>query len=158
MVDVQLIDKMFEYNLWANTQLIEVCSSLAGEQLDVEAVGIYGRIRPTIIHLLNAEGNYVRRLTGSHPWPADLDWATLSMAELKETAKLSGNRLVEIASKTDITVRHELDDGYTFFNWTVLLQALYHAIEHRTQIKVLLTQLGVEHPELAAWDYVDSLA
>jgi uncharacterized damage-inducible protein DinB len=38
-----------------------------------------------------------------------------------------------------------------------LLQALYHGIEHRTQIKMLLTQIGFAHPELAAWDFMDSL-
>ena len=34
-----------------------------------------------------------------------------------------------------------------------MLQTIYHGIEHRTQIKMMLTKLGVEHPELAAWDF-----
>jgi uncharacterized damage-inducible protein DinB len=35
----------------------------------------------------------------------------------------------------------------------ILTQAINHATEHRTQIKVLLTTLGVEHPDLDGWDY-----
>ena len=36
------------------------------------------------------------------------------------------------------------------------LQAIYRGIEHRTQIKILLTQLGVEHRELSAWGFMSS--
>ena len=158
---MNLIDKMFEYNLWANTQLIKLCSGLDNKQLEAKTAGVFGRIQPTLVHVIRAEGGYLSRLTGARPWSEDLDWDKLSISDLLEKAQLSGSRLVEIAHKADITVRHEVEvrgNSYEFFNWTVLLQALYHGIEHRTQIKILLTQLGVEHPELAAWDYMESLS
>ena len=82
------------------------------------------------------------------------------MSDLLAKAQMSGRQLISIASKINPTTRHDVDirgEAYHFFNWTVLLQALYHGIEHRTQIKFLLTHRGVEHPELAAWDYMDSL-
>ncbi len=157
---INLIDKMFEYNLWANTQLIKLCDKLSNEQLDMESEGVFGRIQPTLVHIIRAEGGYLARVTGSRPWADDLDWDTMSMSSLLEKAKLSGERLIATASQADPAVRHDVvwqDEQLHFFNWTVLLQALYHGIEHRTQIKILLTQLGVEHPELAAWDYVESL-
>jgi len=155
-----LIDKMFEYNLWANTRLIELCEGLTDEQLEVESDGVYGRIHPTLVHILRAESNYLNRITGSRPWADDLDLSELSLGDLRQMARRSGSQLVEIASAADPAVQHEIEsqgEWYTFCNWTVLLQALYHGIEHRTQIKFLLTKLGVEHPELAAWDYTDSL-
>ena len=158
---INLIDKMFEYNLWANTQLIELCSGLVDAQLDAEIEGAFGRIQPTLVHLIQAEGGYLNRVTGSRPWADDLEWDSLSMNDLLAMAQLSGNQLMAIASKANPATRHEVEyqgDSFLFFNWTVLLQALYHGIEHRTQIKMLLTQLGVAHPELAAWDYVASLA
>jgi uncharacterized damage-inducible protein DinB len=154
------IDKMFEYNLWANTQLIELCSGLANEQLEVEVEGVFGRIHPTLVHLIRAEGAYLNRLTGSRPWGDDLDWDIMQMSTLLKKAQLSGKQLITIASKANPGIRHNVEvqgKQYHFFNWTVLLQALYHGIEHRTQIKILLTQLGVEHPEFAAWDYMDSI-
>lgn len=159
--EVALITKMFEYNLWANTQLIEICSELDAEQLETEIKGVFGRIHPTLVHLLRAEGGYLNRLTGSRPWAEDLEWDTMPMSGLLANAQLSGNQLIAIAGSADPAIRHEVEmqgKPFHFFNWTVLLQALYHGIEHRTQIKILLTQIGVAHPDLAAWDYMESLS
>lgn len=157
---INLINKMFEYNLWANTQLIEICSDLVDEQLETEIKGVFGRIHPTLVHFIRSEGGYVKRLTGSRLWADDLEWDNMPMSGLLAKAQLSGNRLIAIASKVNPTTRHDIEvqgKPYHFFNWTVLLQALYHGIEHRTQIKIRLTHLGVAHPELAAWDYMESL-
>lgn len=156
------IDKMFEYNLWANTQLMMLCDGLSDEQLTVEVKGVFGRIQPTLAHLVSGEGAYLNRLTGSRPWAGDLDWDSIPISGLLDMVQQSSTQLVAIASSVDPTIAHTItfpntDSEYRFYNWTVLLQALYHGIEHRTQVKILLTQLGVEHPELAAWDYMDSL-
>ncbi|HWO69398.1 MAG TPA: DinB family protein [Actinomycetota bacterium] len=35
----------------------------------------------------------------------------------------------------------------------LLAQALTHGTDHRTQVLTILTTLGVEHPDLDAWDY-----
>ena len=153
-----LIGQMFEYNLWANMQLIEVCGGLVGEQFEFELTGVYGKVQPTIAHIVRAEGGYLNRMTGSRPWADDLDWDTMPISKLLEYAQRSGQQLIAIADKVNPTVRHDVEyrgNPYHFYNWTVLLQALYHGIEHRTQIKILLTQLGVEHPELDAWHYME---
>jgi len=153
---VNLVDKMFEYNLWANSTLIKLCSTLSDEQLAADLEGIYGRIQPTLVHIIAAEGRYLQRLTGKQLWAADVDWQNLSLDELLEMAQQSGSGLIAAASAVDPAVRHDGELGY-FYNWTVVLQALYHGIEHRTQIKRILTHLGVEHPELAGWDFGESL-
>ncbi|MEM7114218.1 MAG: DinB family protein [Chloroflexota bacterium] len=160
-MQAELLKKMFEYNLAANTRMIELCMNLSDEQLAVEAEGVYGQIKPLLVHTVRAEGGYIGRLTGKRPWAEDLDMDSLSLAELLEKAKVSGNRFVEIVGDVDPSKSHTVDapwgEEYTFFNWTVVLQALYHGIEHRTQIKFLLTKLGVEHPDFAAWDYMETL-
>lgn len=154
------ITKMFEYNLWANTRLIEFCGQLTEEQLTIEVAGAFGRIRPTLVHFIRSEGGYLRRLTGAAPWGDDLNWDNMPFSELLAKAQLSGQQLVEIASQVDPEVAHTITapwgKPFTFYNWTVVLQALYHGIEHRTQMKMLLTQLGVEHSDLSAWDYLES--
>ena len=152
---------MFEYNLWANTQLIELCSYLVDEQLETEFEGVFGRIHPTLVHIIRAEGGYLNRLVGSRPWADDLEWDNMPMSDLLAMAQLSGNQLITIARKANPETRYDTvmqGKPYHFFNWTVVLQSLYHGIEHRTQIKILLTQIGVAHPELAAWDYMESLS
>jgi uncharacterized damage-inducible protein DinB len=156
-----LIDKMFEFNLWANSELITFCSQLTDEQLAVEVQGVFGGIHSTFVHLIRAEGNYLNRVTGSRPWEDEPDWENISISELLALAQLSGAQLVATASKADPTVRHDVErrgEQYHFFNWTVLSQAFYHGIEHRTQIKFLLSKLGLEHPELSVWDFTDALS
>ena len=158
---VDLIKKMFEFNLWANTQLIELCSSLDDEQLQAEAEGVFGRIHPTLVHILRAEGGYLNRVFGARPWAEDLEWDDMSMSDLLANARLSGEKLIEVANSADPGTRHVIESQgkpFGFYNWTVLLQALYHGIEHRTQIKILLTHLGVEHSDLSAWDFVKSVS
>lgn len=154
------LQKMFEYNLWANTQLIEICAGLDETQLEAEVVGVYGRIHPTLVHLIRAEGGYIHHLTQTRPWPEDFDWDSASMETLLAQAKKSGQQLVELATTADPAVAHlvkRVEGEVTFYNWTVIGQAYYHGVEHRTQIKILLTQLGVEHPDLDVWDYTSSL-
>lgn len=155
------IDKMFEYNVWANTQLIKLCGALNDDQLSVGLKGVFGKIQPTLVHLIRAEAGYINRISGKWVFTDDIDWETCSIYDLLPLAEKSGQTLVEIASKTEPTTRHDVErngEPYHFYNWTVVLQALYHGIEHRTQIKMMLTQLGIEHPELAAWDYTGSLS
>lgn len=154
-----ILHQMFTYNLWANTTLIDFCSQLTEEQLAIKVDGVYDRIRPTLKHLLWAEGHYAKHLTGQLPWPADTNWNNLTFEQMQEIAQLTGNRLIELCTQVPADQPHETigrhNTPYHFFNWTVLLQALYHAIEHRTQIKILLTHLGLEHPELSSWHYAE---
>jgi uncharacterized damage-inducible protein DinB len=39
----------------------------------------------------------------------------------------------------------------------LLVQAIDHAIEHRTHVKAILTQLGITPPEIDGWLYYRSL-
>lgn len=154
------IDKMFEFNLWANTTLIELCRGLDDEQLSFEVEGAYGGIRSFLTHIVRAEGNYTFQLSGTRLWDKDLNWDNSSLDTILERAQLSGQRLIDIASKSNPDVQHDIErDGepYTFYNWTVLAQAFSHGMEHRVHIKVLLTQLGIEHPDLSLWNYMETL-
>ena len=39
----------------------------------------------------------------------------------------------------------------------ILSQVINHATEHRDQIMAILTQLGIEPPDLQSWAYFDEL-
>ena len=155
-MEMDMLTRMYHYNRWANNSLLTICAGLTEEQLLVDAPGVAGNIREIARHLVGAEGGYIRRLTGSLPWADDVDVEAMSMEEIVEMAEVSGSRFIEFVSEVDFGVTHdvEISSGpFRFYNWTVVLQALYHGIEHRTQIKSLLTKIGIEHPEHAAWDY-----
>jgi uncharacterized damage-inducible protein DinB len=39
----------------------------------------------------------------------------------------------------------------------ILTQVINHATEHREQVKAIMTQIGVEPPDLSGWTYFDEL-
>ena len=166
------IDKMFEYNLWANTTIIKLCQQLDDEQLAFEIDGAHGGIRQFLAHMIFAESYYIWTLTGTSFWEDNFnlakvprEWVELPLETLLDRAQLTGNKLIEVASKTNPDVRHDAtpDDAtpfpydFTFFNWSILAQAVSHGVEHRTHIKVLLSQLGIEHIDFSVWSYMHTL-
>ena len=43
--------------------------------------------------------------------------------------------------------------GWNRLAWLLLVQAINHATEHRTQVAAILTQLGIEPPGMDGWTY-----
>lgn len=159
-IEADTLTRFFKYNLWANTELFTLCATLTDEQLEMTSEGLPGGIRLIITHIVRGEGAYIRRASGEPPWKDTPAWDSLSITQTLPLAQLTGERLIALSQTADPAVRHEAEfDGklYSYFNWTLLMQALYHGIEHRIQTKILLTQLGIEHPELAVWDYTDMI-
>jgi uncharacterized damage-inducible protein DinB len=48
------------------------------------------------------------------------------------------------------------DKSYRFPKRFFLVHAIEHGTEHRTEIKVALSQIGVETPDLDGWNYAAS--
>ena len=156
----KFIVKQFEANLKANMELITICATLTDEQLAVEVEGIFGQIKPLLVHIIQGEGNALRDLSGVPPWADDIDWDSLSFEQLLEMAQQSGTALLEYATHTDPdkAIHFEDDDEEADFKAWVLINAeIHHGIEHRTQIHALLTKLGVPHLRQDVWSFADSV-
>jgi uncharacterized damage-inducible protein DinB len=80
---------------------------------------------------------------------------TLPFAELEESARLSGEGLLALASgeQKPFAARLKTRDGYYAESWVVMLQVINHATEHREQIKSMMSALGVPPPDIDGWDY-----
>src|SRR3972149_108879 len=73
----ELTTDFFRQNEWANLRMIALCRGLTDEQLDSTAVGTFGSIRSTLLHIVGAEAGDSfrlgtappRRLKGDDPWP-----------------------------------------------------------------------------------------
>lgn len=151
----------FRYNLWANLHLLDFCSQLTDEQLDFSIVGVYGSIRETLHHMLASEEGYARRFTftGEAPKPYLKEMPTFPGFDvLRERAEHCGNELLAIAEQADLSEILHLDGGtYDAPLIIVLIQAINHGVDHRSQISTILTQQGVVPPALDGWSYNDSL-
>jgi uncharacterized damage-inducible protein DinB len=144
--------------MWANLSLLDACAALDAQQLSATAEGTYGPIYKTLRHLLAAEQGYLNHLTGK-PQGSPLGWKEENpdIAGLRECARHSGQGLIDIAAKT--TPSDSVHLSWDNLNWPIpaglmQAQALTHATEHRSQVMTILTQLGIEPPDLSAWNYI----
>ncbi len=148
------LTKLFEHNNWANSQIIQACSTLSDEQLDAEPQSAtQGSIRSTLLHLVTSQRGYFVLLT----LPVEARPNTsLTFAELRESARMSGEGLLALArdeSSVSLTTQLRTKDGFFVEPWVVMLQVINHATEHREQIKSMLSALGVTPPEIDGWSY-----
>lgn len=151
---MSLIGRIVEHNNWANQELIRACRALTDEQLDAQPFGEDAwSIRRTLVHVLGSQRHYVQLLT--RPVAERVDGAP-GWEELEASAEASGAELRALAlAEHPLTPRGTVRsrDGYEIEPWVVLVQAVHHGNDHRSQIGDAMRALGVEPPELAGWDY-----
>ena len=160
MKPTDTITNLYNHHLWANLRLLESCGQLTREQLQANLNGTYGSIQETLEHIVRAEKSYVSRISTGQSYRHPADAAPMTIADMLESVHQTGLALVEWAPKvqTGDVVEIDWDGTLRDVPKTVLLtQAINHATEHRAQIMVIMTQLGVEPPNLDSWTYFDEL-
>ena len=156
------LSDFFRYNLWANRGLLDACENLTDAQLDFTIEkGMYGSIRQTLMHIFTSQEGYVPRFDfiGARPTPPLKEFTSFpGFDELRRRAEWSGKALLATAEQADLSEVLHLDNGtYDAEVIIVLIQAINHGVDHRSQISTLLTQLGIEPPVLDGWFYNDYL-
>jgi uncharacterized damage-inducible protein DinB len=149
---------MFRHNRWANLALFDACAALDEAQLAATAIGTYGTIYDTLHHLVRAEQGYLYMLTGDSPVARMRRENKPDLATLRENARLFDEGLIAVAAAvTPSAMAHSVeDDGqWALPAGVVLTQVINHATEHRAHIMTILTQIGIQPPELDGWAFGD---
>jgi uncharacterized damage-inducible protein DinB len=152
--------QLFTHNAWANQRLFDACDGLSDAQLDATVAGTFGTIRDTLMHIVGAQERFTAALADSGPLGKSREHGAFpGIAELRDGARTSGEALVELARLAaraqpgaTVTTAWRGED-YTLPVWLLLVQAINHATEHRTQVAAILTQLGIEPPGMDGWTY-----
>lgn len=156
---MDLLLEFFRHNSMMNRRLIEACQDLSPEQLATSTAGTYGSISATLVHVANAQAGYAARLLDRErpqrlpedPFPG--------FSVLAERLRASDRQLEEATSRSDWDRQVQIQGDDPPGSWLMpvglfLLQAINHGTEHRSQIATILTQLGVEPPEMDGWGYI----
>lgn len=145
---------LFEHNRWANEQLLEACRDLTPEQLAVTVEGTYGELAETLAHLVSGETFYVELLT---EWSPAEHWRRgdpfPGIDPLLARSRDTGARLLVAAQAISPEEQIERDPGELIPASVILVQAIDHAAEHRTHAATILTQLGIEPPQMDGWHF-----
>ena len=143
----------FRHNTWATRELLAFCRDLSAEQLASAGTGAYGDVLATFDHIVRWDAIYARRLAGgeadqgSHE-SLDLDQLA---ARVEETGRLWEQLLSGPIDAERVIV---VDRGANEVRAGIFVaQALHHGNAHREQICATLTGLGIEPPDIQAWEY-----
>jgi uncharacterized damage-inducible protein DinB len=158
--DSSVLTTLFRHNAWANLKLLDFCEQLSDEQLNAQAVGGFGSIRDTLQHIVAAEVSYVDRVNGKRPVAAISFDAFAGFAVLRDTVRWTSEELLALA----LTTRHDTlvqqRPPRSLFEYrlaSLIVQVINHSTEHRTQIATIVTQLGMEPPDLSGWCFMEEI-
>ena len=154
-----VVRAMFDHHLWATERLIDHLAALPAERLDGSVPGTYGSMIDTLTHLIDADGRYLLRLREPTP-PPNVDRTGIPLAVLKEEIAEHRRRwdlaLDELERGELSAVIRNHHGGYPDTDAAeamLLIQAIHHGNDHRTQICSTLGALGEDVPELDGWEY-----
>jgi uncharacterized damage-inducible protein DinB len=99
----------------------------------------------------------VERINGRHPPHPPTSDPFPGFATLKDVARWAGDELLQMAlsaRKESLVREREQGQGCEYPLASLIVQEITHATEHRTQIATIITQLGLEPPDLSTWQYM----
>jgi len=148
--------ELFQYNHWANQELMTICMSLDDEIVTTSIPGSYGSIRDTLSHILKAETSFLKRIHRTFPEP-DFKWEeTPSLSQIMTYETTLHETLLDTLQRVPATQNvHEEGNGWTFDYQArlIFMSVVYHGITHRTDITTALNNKGIDLPELDVWGY-----
>ena len=158
MPGVDVVAEFFRHNAMMNRRLLDACRPLSPEQLGAATLGTYGSIGATLVHVANSQEGYAARFLGvprPEPLPEDPFPGFEALAErLAHGDAQLQEAAAQLARQHEVQVTGDDPPG----KWRMpaallLLQAVNHGTEHRSQVATTLTQLGVKPPEMDGWTY-----
>ena len=155
---------LLDYSYWANRRTLDAAADVPLERFTAPSGGLTWRgLRGTLVHLLDVERSWRRRLRGEAPesWQASLredDYPTPDAlrdacehdeAEMRAwLADLDDERLASVV---------DLGGKDRFPLWYFLMHVLTHSIQQRRDATLLLDRAGHGPGELEFLDYEDWL-
>ncbi len=158
--DTSVLNTLFAHNVWANLKLLDFCEQLSDEQLDASGIGCFGSIRDTLTHIIGAEVSYVHRVNGKLPGRPFARGQFPGFDILRDSARWTGDELLQLAisARDDTLVREGSPHvTYEYKLASLVTQSLTHSTEHRTQISEIITQLGLEPPDMSGWCFMTEI-
>ena len=155
---MNVLHEFLTHNTMMNERLLEACAALTHEQLAASVEGTYGSIGATLVHIVQGQDSYAHRYFGEERPPRLEEDPFPGFDVLRERMAMT-NRMLEgaVAHAGDgrkVTVTGDDPEGTWEMEGDLLLvQAVNHATEHRSQIATILTQLGVEPPDMSGWRF-----
>jgi uncharacterized damage-inducible protein DinB len=155
---------LFEYNYWANWTVLETAAKATVEQFRARKSITWRNLRGTLVHTLDVEQSWRRRLQGEPKviWDAELRAKRFETAEqLDAYWRTDAREMLDWLRGLDdeqLDAVVDLGPKDQFPLWFFLVHIVTHGTEQRRDASILLKNLGLEPPQLEFLWYADSLA
>lgn len=157
-----MLEGMYQHGRFANARLLDQAEQLSDEELDVEQPGMFGSLRTTLQHMMQAQHGWLRRvqeLDPVAPWAPDAfptigdlrnQWDALDAETLSYVATLTDDQLLE-----RIVMRSSRGWVMEAPRWQALVHQAFHQHQHRGEVAMVLTNLGHSPGEIDAFDWFE---
>jgi uncharacterized damage-inducible protein DinB len=142
------IRTLYEYHYWATARLLDTVARAPEDAFLNASLGM-ANLRDTLVHTMSAEWNWRSRWQGVSPTQM-LDPAGFpTLAALRERWQTEERQMRAFLSElTDERLQQRIayntTDGTPHSNllWIMMLQVANHGTQHRSELALLLTELG----------------
>lgn len=158
------IEALYDFTYWADRTVLETASTASAEAFSRPVAISYRDLRGTLVHTLDVEMSWRRRLRGEPKatWDASLaveDFPTVAaLADRWAEDESEMRAWIHGLSDADLVAIQDLGDADRFPLWFYLVHIVTHSEQQRRDAQLILRHLGIEPPDLEFLYYADSLA
>ena len=142
------IIELSEYHLWAKERLLLSLEAMKQEDFEKDLHSSHGGVRGTLLHVMNAENNWLKRLAGESNAPLD-DSKMKRLDDFnREWEQLDKKLSASVSGLTDENLQSRFDyqdtrgNKYSHPRIWAFQQLFNHFSYHRGQIVTMQRQLG----------------
>src|SRR5262245_7750148 len=142
------LERLFDYNYWANRKLFSVVSQLTPDEFTRPVAGSYESIRNTVVHVMSAEWGWLDRCGGPPRGPklnAENFPTVQSVLELWSSVETNMRAFLASLDDSDLARDIEFSLGgpsQSMALGDLLQHAALHGVHHRGQVALLLREIG----------------
>jgi uncharacterized damage-inducible protein DinB len=158
------IEALFDFTYWADRKVLEAASAVQSEAYVRPVTIAYRDLRGTLVHALDVEMSWRRRLRGEPKtaWDVSLpveDYPTIPpLATHWERDEAEMRAWIAGLDDAALAATQDLGDGDRFPLWYYLVHIVTHSEQQRRDAQLILRHLGHEPPDLEFLYYADALA
>jgi uncharacterized damage-inducible protein DinB len=155
---------LFDFTYWADRKVLEAASAVPSEAFVRPVAIAYRDLRGTLVHALDVEMSWRRRLRGEprSAWDVSLpveDYQTVaSLATHWQRDETEMRAWIARLDDVGLVATQDLGDGDRFPLWYYLVHIVTHSEQQRRDAQLILRHLGHEPPDLEFLYYADTLA
>jgi uncharacterized damage-inducible protein DinB len=154
-MSLDIIKLLYNYHYWANEQIVRTVEQVPQDGLDQEGQRTYARIQDILVHMMGAEWIWCSRWQGVSPArrPTTAELPTLAALQERWRDQESQVRaFIASLQEDDLDVLHTYaslkGDRSTLPLSHTMLQVVNHGTQHRSEVAMLLTDLGYSPGDL----------